>query len=827
MNLYFNISTTGNKVLIRDTEGDRINRNFTPVFYKKAPHDLHNFKSINGENLQPIDFENMAEANDFKRKYIDSEFYGNHTHHVSYIQENYDKAQGYDFDAIRICTIDIEVLSDAGFPHPKDTKYPITAIAAHFSDLGWKQWGLKKDYTPQDDLEYFQFESERELLQHFLRYWGDNCPHILTSWNGDMFDVPYIVNRTKKILSKNSANLLSPFGKITERVIRDNFGSEQTTYKIWGVEQLDYLALYKKFTYVKPPNYKLDTIGEIECGINKLDFNGNNTFAELYTNDYQRYMDYNRHDCQIILDLNKKLNLLELTVDLAYYAGVNYSDVFSPVRTWDAIIANKLLLDRVIVPLPKSPPPAENYGGGFVLDPKLGLQKWVMSFDLASLYPSLIRGFNIGFDTISHKEPEYGFEDVLEGLEFDKSGSHAPNGWVYNNDEQSLYSKLMEDLYLQRKNDKNQMLDFKVKREAITDTASKEYEKLTTDISIYDTKQMGKKILLNSLYGILGSRYFRFFDVRLAESITSAGRMAIQYITHRTSEYINEILKTDGVDYIIAVDTDSQYIDANGFVELYKKANPDATTDQIVNYLDKVGNKLNLFIDEAYLELKDQLNLKEHQLIMDREGIFGKGAWTAKKRYFLSCYDMEGVRYATPKLKIMGLETQRSTTPKMFKSSLKEMLELIVSTDNDTLIEEITKIKVLAEGAELDDLASPTGCNNLKKWSDENGYPRKGSPGHIRAAITYNRVIKSDPVLSAKYPLIEEGEKVKVLFLKDPNPLGEKQIAYPAAFPIETGLMKYIDRDRIYDKKFIQPLETILNSIEWETEHKNTLDMFF
>lgn len=550
----------------------------------------------------------------------------------------------------------------------------------------------------------------------------------------------------------------------------------------------------------------------------------------------ERFTSYNRHDVQLIIALNNKLKLLELAVEMAYSSGINYSDVFSPMRVWDAKIYNKLMKKNITIPIPDSKQNKE-YPGGYVKAPQLGLHKWVMSFDLASLYPSIIRGWNLGMETLVRKDVPFDFHDVIANDLEPQSAEYcyAANGFLYSNEKQSLYSELMEELYADRKRAKGLMMqkkqEYEDKKDSADDDELKEIKRLQAS---YDTEQMGKKILLNSFYGILALKHFRFFDVNIAESITLNGQMAIQYIAERTSAFMNKVLKTDGIDYVIAIDTDSQYLNVEGFVKVYMAKHPEATTEDVVSYLDSVGEKLNKFIDGEYLKLKDALNLREHQLLMDREGIFGHeigtngsaGFWTAKKRYVLNCYDMEGVRYSEPKLKIMGLETQRSSTPKVFKTELKAMFKEIVSSDNDSLIEKVDTFRRRIDGIGLNDIAFPTGVNNIAKYS-LNEYPIKGTPGHVRAAITHNRLVAADPEMNNKYPIIRAGEKALLINLKEPNPTGEKMFAYIDQFPVETGLLEYIDRKAVMDKGFIKPLEAVTESIGWKLEKAQTLDSFF
>ncbi len=346
------------------------------------------------------------------------------------------------------------------------------------------------------------------------------------------------------------------------------------------------------------------------------------------------------------------------------------------------------------------------------------------------------------------------------------------------------------------------------------------------EVSKYSNFQMARKIQLNSLYGALGNQYFRHYRLDNAEAITLTGQVAIRWIERKVNEYLNKILSTTDVDYVVASDTDSIYLNLGGLVG---RVAPDGLlpSTRIVEILNTFcQDKIEPFITKSYDELSDYLQCYERTLVMKRECIAEKGIWTAKKRYILNVWDNEGVRYQEPKLKMMGIEAVRSSTPSSCRTMIKSALQIIMNGTEEDLINFIEKNRTTHQQSELDEISFPRTANNITKYMDHVTLFAKGTPMHIRASIMFNHLLK-ERKLTKKYNLINDGEKIKYLNLKVPNPINQNVIAFISEFPDEFGLTQYIDRDTMFEKGFIDPLQTILNVIGWKTEHVNTLEDFF
>ena len=518
------------------------------------------------------------------------------------------------------------------------------------------------------------------------------------------------------------------------------------------------------------------------------------------------------------------MKLVELAITMAYDAKVNYTDVFSQVKMWDSIIYNYLKKQDIVIPPKVDAVKDAQYAGAYVKEPIPGKYDWVVSFDLNSLYPHLIMQYNISPETLmDHRHPSATVDRLLN-KEIDLSDLReqtlCPNGAFFDTTRQGFLPKLMDKIYQERTIYKKKMI-----------TAQKEYEKTPTDvlkkeIARCNNIQMARKIQLNSAYGAIGNQYFRYYKLENAEAITLSGQLSIRWIEGKVNKYFNKVLKTDNIDYVIAVDTDSIYLNLGGFVDkVFAGKNPD--TDTIVNFLDKVCQKeLEPYIDTSYQELASYVNAFEQKMFMKRETIADRGIWTAKKRYILNVWDSEGVRFSEPKLKIMGLEAIKSSTPAACRTKIKEALKLIMTATEADVIKFIQDFKKEFPSLPIDQIAFPRTASDVEKWKCSNSIYKKSTPIHVRGALLFNYYIKQNK-LTHKYALINNGEKIKFIFLKKQNPIRENVITFIQEFPKELGLNQYIDYSTQFDKSFMDPLKSILDCIGWKSEQRGSLENFF
>jgi DNA polymerase elongation subunit (family B) len=399
----------------------------------------------------------------------------------------------------------------------------------------------------------------------------------------------------------------------------------------------------------------------------------------------------------------------------------------------------------------------------------------------------------------------------------------TPNGQFFRTDKQGFLPKMLEDQYESRKKFKNMMLDCKREYEKETNEA-KRYE-LEKKIARYDNLQLAKKVSLNSAFGALGSQYFRFYDLRQALGVTTAGQLSIRWIENKINAYMNKILDTKEKDYVIAADTDSIYLRLG---ELVDKVYPTSTeVDKVITFMDKVcEDKLQPYIDQSYQELATYVHAFSQKMQMKREGLSDKGIWTAKKRYILNVYNNEGVQYAEPQLKVMGLEMVKSSTPFAIREKMKQTIMMMIRGNESQVQDFIANFRKEFKSLPAEEISFPRGCNGLKEYADSVMLYRKGTPIHVKGAILYNHYLKQKG-LDKKYPKIQEGEKLKFTYLKQPNPFKDMVISYPGRLPEEFGLNDFVDYDMQFEKSYLEPVKTILNCIGWNHEKVSTLDGFF
>ena len=824
-----------NQIYVREFSGNEehsYTENFQPTMFVPAPSEKCNYRTLKGKPVASMKFDDIATCRDFIKQYKGvAEFpvYGNPNYMIQYISEKFPKKFQWNMNKIRIYTIDIEVSAEDGFPNIQSAASDVTAITVHNSSTNeYHVWGTG-GYVPHDQTKkifYNECDDEDDLIENFLQWWETNYPHIITGWNCKFFDIPYLVNRIT-YLGKKPARL-SPVGVLNDRNVVIA-GRENQFYTLVGISTLDYIDLYKKFTYKVRESYRLDYIGSVELGMKKVSVEDVQGY-DLYKTNYQKFIEYNIRDVEIVERLEEKMKLLELVITLAYESKINFEDVFSPVRTWDAIIYNFLKKKNIIIPQPAEQDDRKDIIGAYVKEPHAGLHKWVVSFDLNSLYPHLIQQYNISPETKCGMKDDITVDKLLDqklDTTFLKENKQCmtPNGQCFTNEIKGFLPQLMEDMYNERVEFKKKMLQ---EQQKLEDGNYTNKQTVVNNISRCNNIQMSKKILLNSAYGALANQHFRYYSLEMAEGITTAGQLAIRWIDKSINTYINQLLNTENVDYVVASDTDSIYVTFDRLVHQVFTYTDDATkTTKIITFLDKISkDKIEPFINRSYEALHSYVNSYAQKMQMGREVIADKGIWTAKKRYILNVYDSEGVKYKEPKLKIMGIESVRSSTPEWCRNKIKDLIRIIINTDEETVMQSIADYREAFNNLSFDQLAFPRSVRGVEKYSSTKSIYSKGTPIHVRGVLLYNYLLKKHK-LTKKYQSIREGEKIKFAYLKEPNTLRENVISVSTHLPKEFGLEKYIDYDLQFDKAFLQPIKNILDVIGWKTEKQGSLESFF
>ncbi len=828
MNFYTNVLQWGNQLFVRAViNGQRQNFKikYRPTLY--SPVNKHTgYKTLDGIPVLPTEFDSIKEAKEWVENYKSQpdQVYGNTQFAYNYIADIYKGRIDWDLDKILMVTIDIEVQCENGFPNVKDAEEELLSITIkNHQNKKIVVFGIGKFTTDREDITYIECESETHLFKEFLTFWEKHQPDIITGWNTEFFDIPYLCNRIIKLFGEEELKRLSPWRSVHSKEVYQ-MGRQHQVYNIQGVSALDYFDLYRKFTYTAQESYRLDHIAKVELGESK-DGNPYDTFRDWYQKDFQSFIEYNIQDVEIVDRLEDKMKLIELALTMAYEGKVNYMDVLGSVRYWDVLIYNYLRDKNIVIPQKKSAEKVEQFEGAYVKDPQVGIHKWVMSFDLNSLYPHLIMQYNISPETLLPSKQQKGLVNkILDGkVRNDTKHSMTPNGAFFRKDKRGFLPEIMENMYNDRVKYKKLMLQAQQEYENTKDKS------LLKDISRYNNIQMAKKISLNSAYGAIGNNWFRYFDLLVATAITTSGQLSIRWIEKALNVYLNKILETNEVDYVIASDTDSVYITFESLVSKVFGESPE--TSKVVEFLDKVAiDKLEPFINKSYKSLAELMGAYDQKMFMAREVIADKGIWTAKKRYILNVHDSEGVRYKTPKLKIMGIEAVKSSTPAPCREKIKEAMDIIMNGDEKMLNTFIQEFREEFMTLSPEDISFPRSCNGVLRYSDSSSLYKKGTPMHVKGALLYNHLI-SEKKLEGKYPPIQEGDKIRFLNMKQPNIYQSSAFSFITSFPKELDISDRIDYDVQFTKSFVEPLKFITEKMNWLIDNsygtQGSLEDFF
>ena len=852
---YTAVHTVGNTVVeIGYENGKRVvnKTTFQPTLFvpslKKGAR-WHSLEGVPLEAFQPGDIGDCREAIDRYSSVANFKIYGNTDWTAQYIGDQYPGEVPYVYKDLRVGFIDIETESENGFPSLEDPNERINAITVE-NDGKRVSFALQQFDLP--GVECHVFGDERSMLRAFLEYWETHYPDIITGWNIRFFDIPYIYKRVVKLFDEKTAKRLSPIRKIQEKIVNRK-GKDHTVFDLLGVATLDYYELYIKFTYTNRESYSLNHIANVELGEEKLDYSEHDSIKDFYTKDFQKFMEYNSHDVTLVQKLDKKLKLLELVVALAYNAKVNFTDTFSQVKTWDCIIYHHLASKFIVVPLkPEVEEKSEQFQGAYVKDPQVGMHNWIVSFDLDSLYPHLIMQYNISPETKDplgkrntldpdhvlnpHSETaQTQFLRVQDHQEcaVQKNLAIAANGVYFKRDKQGFLPELMETMYEERKMYKEKMLEAKRALKALDATASAaKREELEYQISKYHNFQLVRKIQLNSAFGAVGNQYFRYYDIDCAEAITVSGKLSIRWIEQELNKFLNRMAGTADVDFVVASDTDSVYLCMDKVVQRIF-AGKSMTDAKITETLEKLcKDKIEPFIQQRYEELAKTMNAYAQKMRMKRESICSKGIWTAKKRYMLNVMmGEEGVLLKEPELKIMGIETARSSTPQIVRKALKAAISLIMNQGEKAVQDFVEQFKDQFDQAGIDDIAFPRSVSGMDKYACKTGVYKKSTPIAVKGSLLFNHFLYENG-LEKKYRPIGEAEKIKFVYLKEPNPLSfvsgnEHVISFGNQIPKELHLDKYVDRDLQFEKSFEDPLKTILDVLQWSIRKTPSLEDFF
>ena len=830
------VKTNTNEAWIWDDKKGLTHFNYTPYAYRKDSKGK--YQSIYGDKLSRItsfvkNDPSLFESDVPETTRILVDMYGDS-----------------DIPSTGIVTMafDIEVEMITGLPDPQLGNNEVTSIAYH--DSATKEYTIlildkKKRVESKtiDNRHIVSCVNEKDLLLKFIDAIHTIQPHIMTGWNCDNFDIPYLYNRIKRVLGKKTANQLSTIGEMF-------FSPYRNRYSIAGVSVLDYMVVYKKFFYGGLPSYALNAISMKELGRGKIEYEGN--LDALMENDIDMFIEYNITDVELILELDKKLQYIDLIRDICHVGHVPYEDFVYSSKYLEGALLTYLKRSGNIV-APNKPADRrekmeelkesgeQGFIGAFVKDPVPGKYEWMYDLDLTSLYPSIIMTLNISPETKIAKILDWDADEFIRGEkdEYIVNGERvikeklvkflekyrytvASNGVMYNTDIVGLIPAILNEWFDKRVEYKDEMK----KWGKVGDTEKYEF---------YKKRQLVQKILLNSLYGVLGLPAFRFYDIDNAEAVTLSGQTVIKKTESAINMKYNKELKTDNLDYVQYVDTDSVFVSC---LPLVKNRFPDIDmnnfelmTEKIYEIATEVQNYVNGFYD---MFAKKVFNTTNHRLEIKQEMIARTGFWVKKKRYALWVISDNGV--PMDELKVTGLDVVRSSFPKSFQKFMKEVLiDILKSRPKDEIDENILEFKRKLGDVLFAEVAKNSSIKDIKKYQDPVkdavlGTFAKGTPSHVKAAINYNKLLKMFKC-PGKYPPIKNGDKVKVAYLKN-NKYGLEELAFRGdSDPDEIiqFVKDYFDAHALFNSELDGKLRTFYDALKWEfpSEHKRNAQKFF
>jgi DNA polymerase elongation subunit (family B) len=871
-------------------------------YHKVAPAPLYFYVENNGDEeteyktifdkpAEKIEFNRWGKYRDAKEKYKE---WGRRLYEsdvpieTKFIIDNY-SGINLEMPEFDIHYMDIEVHSEDGFPRPEDAKHPVTIITTwstkHKKFFIFAEQDFDDSFITNlnEECEKKIFKHEVDLITYYFDWVREEQPDIMTGWNSNGYDIPYLMNRARKIIGEDFIETISPVGYVKERMIPITETREEGRWTIGAINTLDMLEIYQNYTFSQQESWKLDHIAEVEIGEKKIEYEG--TIADLYK-DWQKYVEYNVQDVRLLRKLEDKKKFIPLLVTFCYGCRVPFEQYQKTTRVLDGAFISSLSPHGIVLPdVNRDIEGSVDYVGGFVKEPIHGLHDWVVSFDATSLYPSIMMNLNISPETKLGKIPDesvkyvmaaFGGKEVNESINFSgekfdcnefiqfmKDGNYciSANGVVYSQNEKGIIPRFVEEWFLKRK-------EFKKKMLAAQAQGNKD------DADKYHNLQLNFKILINSVYGYLGTKHSRFFDKENAIAVTLTG----QYITKSTAKAIDHHFTgngwlnskmgkkigatetTDGT--VIYADTDSVYIDFGNILKTfqydYETESPEVVKNFIIYNEKKTNEEMGIHLDMedeeigkfAQMEEKSDsiqnhvsnlinttmkrlmmvhFNADHNRISFKREAVASRGIFLEKKRYVLWALNNEGVELPDKKkLKVTGIDIIRSNTPKFVKKELKDVIINILKHVNyEETVSELRDIHERFWDAVPSEIAFMKSANGVVKWSNRRKAEGKfkSTPQHVRGAILYNEYLDEHSNLKNHYDKIYDGDKVCVLYMKKGPNWDADVFVFKEKWVKESGFEEYIDRRRQFEVSMVNPVKKFFDSLKWQLPDFENNDM--
>lgn len=731
---------------------------------------------------------------------------------------------------LKIHYVDIEVYCPDAFPTPDTAEEPINVITVYDSiDCRFYTWGTKRLGKKIKNCDYVYCETEQQLLECYINYVNRSVPDIISGWNSEGFDIPYIVNRSIRILGEESIRQLSPVGNIYSRMMTGAFGREQQRWYISGISCIDYLDIYKKFSVGLRESYKLDAIAELELGSRKVDY-GNTNLSALADDDWQTFVEYNVQDVNLLVEMEDKLRYLELLRMLAYTGLTTIESAMGTLSVITGATVIKARSKSLVVPtFIKDNINAAKYEGAYVGEPMRGFQKDIISFDANSLYPNTMISLNLSPETkvgkITDKDDDHVHISHVTGknfklthekfLEFVKKENIAVSKAkiLFSQNKKGIMPEIVDSIYQQRVEVKKELQKLKLKLSKMSKDDS-EYKSMRRLADQLDIKQFTYKILINTVYGYFGNKHAPIGDPDIARSITLTGQAVIKKSNEILRSYINDN-GSAGPDPIIYNDTDSSYISIKRLMD--KNESPFHKDGIITPQAYEQSEKIESFLNEEITKWSSTvLNSKDSRFVFKRECMTDIGVFLQKKRYVMRVLDDEGI--PTNKFKYTGVEVVRSTIPAPIKPYIKKIIETMMDTQNRSTTNEVfLKAYDTFKSLPIEDYSFVMGISDYEKYATRcNGFVTcKGMPIHVKAAYNYNMLLDKLN-LTGDYERIETGDKVRYFYVDQPNKYGMAAIAYKYYYPKQFEGIFEPDKEKMFEKIIYSIIERFYDCVKWK-----------
>lgn len=839
------------RVFTWDSSGNRTfyDATYKPYLFIESNNNA-DIKSIFNTNLKKINFKTQYDRNEYIKRGVTRVFENTPPIQQYLIDSYWEKNEEKDFinNPLKVCFLDIETYSPNEFPVPEDAKHVINVITVYDSlHNHFYTWGLKDYNKKQENFTYVKCNGEAELLKKFISYIEHDHPDILSGWNSEFFDIPYIINRIKNILGEEEAQKLSPVMKLYPRSIRGKFGKEQTRWHIEGMSVIDYLDVYKRFCMVQRESYKLDNIAEIELGERKVDY-GDTNLSSLADENWEMFVDYNVQDVRLLVMLEDKLRYLELLRMLAYTGLTTFEAAMGSlsVITGATAIRARYRNQRIPTFIRDDTDKGKN-PGAYVSEPQQGFQEHIVSFDANSLYPNTMISLNLSPETkmgkiedINDEEDKLIFRHVngntytLTKEKFNKlivkeNLAVSKSMVLFSQTRKGIIPEIVDRYYTQRVEIKDELKKLK-KKLLMLQKNTAEYKSTKLEINRLNIKQHTIKIFINTIYGYFGNKHAPIGDDDLASSITLTGQAVIKQCNDLAREFIKNKIGQDNLsDPVIYNDTDSVYITLK---ELVTKNNIKVldSKNEITKEYHSIVKELESYLNQKIKVWgKEALNSSDSRFVFKREAIADVGLFLQKKRYILHLLDEEDI--ACNKFKYTGVEVVRTTMPKSVKPLVKKIIETMLTTKNQAqtnyvLNEAYDKFKALP----LEEISFVSGIKNYEKYAAqcEDFKVVKGMPNHVKAAYFYNVLCKKHKI-DKKYEAISSGDKIRFFYVRKPNPYGLTSMAFKYYYPKEFAVIFEPDYELMFNKIVFSGIERLYESVNWkavEPGHQVQCDLF-